>query len=319
MKRNLCLTLLVFFILSACQPGPDGQWQAATATQAPTLTLEPTSTWTPAPTPTPEVVYKINPNLPIMDLGEFVKNYERYTKDFSTITFDDILTGKILEEGKKYVEQNKIFGDEIFQNDLYLNGIRGFGKPEIDGGEFDPLFVDLLETWVTQEKPETRPFKIISFFAIDDNAFFDKLGVDPYENDKDFWSFRGITIKNPNVNPLWAVLIAYHNPSGEVTPFVAVGDIFSMVDGSDIAKTEKFNTPADEEPYPIFFYDYIKVTMPEENIGRFNLFLTYSIYKNYPELKPDPKLVQKWASTEEMPKDLQNSLFGINLSSYNLW
>ena len=113
MKRNSYFTLMVLFILSACQPSPDGQGQAATATQAPTLTLEPTSTWTPAPTPTPEVVYKINPNLPVMDLGEFVKNYERYTKDFSTITFNDILSGKILEEGKKYVEQNKIFGDEM--------------------------------------------------------------------------------------------------------------------------------------------------------------------------------------------------------------
>jgi len=30
-------------------------------------------------------------------------------------------------------------------------------------------------------------------------------------------------------------------------------------------------------------------------------------------------LNQKWASTEEMPQDLQNSLLGIDLNPYYLW
>jgi hypothetical protein len=264
-------------------------------------------------TPTPEITYKINGNFPKIDLGEFVNNYEKYASSFSSVTFEDFTSGKILENEMKYISTHTIFSSDIFQNSFYLNGLRGVGKPERDGGEFDPLFVDIFTDTTNNKNPEKRPFKILSLYEIKDDAFFNQLGFTPFENDKDMWSYRGISITNPNVNPIWLVTFAYHNPSGDITLVHTITDIFQFIDWTDVLYSGKFNYKKGQDILPGFYYDYIKVTMPEKRIRNFlNEYVTYPIYQDFPELKPNTKMIKEWVTTREIPKELQSSLFGLH-------
>jgi len=312
MKRNFYFFIIVLFILSACQPSPGGQGQAATAMQTITATARPTAILPPTATPTPEASYKINGNFPKIDLGEFVNNYEKYARNFPSITFEDFTSGKILENEMKYISTHTIFSSDIFQNSFYLNGLRGVGKPERDGGEFDPLFVDIFTDNTTNKNPEKRPFKILSLYEIKDDVFFNQLGFTPFEHDKDLWSYRGISITNPDVSPIWLVTFAYHNPSGDITLVHTITDIFRFVDWTDVIYSGKLGFPGGQDVLHGFYYDYIKVTMPEERIRNYqNEFITYPIYQDFPDLKPKVEMVKEWVKKGEMPKELQYSLLGL--------
>jgi len=319
MKRNFYFCFIVLFILSACQPSPGGQGQAATAMQTKTSTVKPTATLPPTATPTPEIVYKPNANMPKVDLVEFDKNYEKYIEAFPVISFDEILSGKLLEQEQKYIQENNTFGDNIFQSNLFLNWLVGFGS-DSDGGTFDPLFVDLDTSMTTHTKPETRPFSILSFYRIKDfDSFAKGWGINTFNNDRYNFGPFGAELTNEKVQPIMLVTYKYHNRDGQVTLIHSLIDIVDYIFLQDAMKNGRLGMPKGSEMYPIFNYGFRKVTMPEENIKKWNPYITYFVYKTYPELMPDENYVNEWINTEQMPIEIQKFVFQTRPNSIFIW
>lgn len=289
---------MVLFILAACQPSPEGQGQAVTASQNPTLTPEPTLTNTPEPTPTPEVSYRINTNLPIMGYRETAKKTDQLERQFSTITWEDFSSGKLLEFELDYISQNPVFTDEVNNNGITLDRFHAEGVL----GTFEKHFVDIVTDY--QNNPATRPIKIISYYVFKDEKFFENMGIHPMEIAS--WVDGGW--------PFWMVTWAYHNPDGETVLGHSLVDIFSHNECLYSLKIGRYSPPNSEyRPTPIFKYSDIK--MDEADINRISDLAVYRIYQEYPEFQPDEAMVKDWIKTQEMSKELQTKLFSLSWHS----
>ena len=225
MKRNSYCILMVLFILAACTQ-PEAEPQAATATQEATATFAPTSTITPEPTPTPEIKeIKMNPKFPeTTGTGESFGDAISVTPEneylYTTITLDDLLSGRLLEREKEYIEKNPPFTDSVIPVKKLSYHERNYQEDHPDRmmGEADNvknLYINKDSELRYYNNPETRPLKIISYYPLEINEFLEKeIGWD--EKYLTFTSYK------------WVVSWAYQNPSGKVTIGHSLVDIRSL-------------------------------------------------------------------------------------------
>lgn len=301
MKRNFYFCFMVLFILSACQPSPGGQGQAATATRIAISTSAPMPTKTVEikATPTSEVSFKINSEFEFLSYQELSNNYDNIVAKYSNVTWEDIVSGKLFMFEQKYIQDNPIFdSNKIVNIPLFLNGSHiGNGY-----GEIDHLYVDFLSTYLAKSSPESRTIKIVSYFQFKDKEFFTNLGINPEENNKNYYF-------SDKWAP-WLITWAHKNSDGKIKLIHSIVDIFSFSDSA-------INLyPKGRDIRPGFVYDYTKVKMSDENIRKDNNFIAYSVYQNYPQYKPDKRLIEEWVKTGNVSEDLQISIFQLYCLHY---
>lgn len=295
MKRNIYYTLIVLFILAACGKA-EVEPRAATATQIPTLTPEPTRSRTPEPTlsPTPEGLKFID------EINE--SDYWQFER-FSRITFDDFTSGRLLKAEKEWPEQNP-FSDEVvpikpIELLTHESGVAPPGKP--DEKYFDITFQTLNSMFQEEHRinPESRPFKIISFYVLWDLDFFKTIGI----NDKVLEESRIFgASKEKEYATLGIMSWTWKNQDGsEVIGHSLMSFNSSLFQGQN----EK----------EMLYYPIVDVYNFKENV-KDNLIHTtkmlFFIYEKYPELKPT-ELSKEWLKTGNMPQELENKLFGVML------
>jgi len=322
MKRNLYFTLMVLFILSACQPSPDGQGQAATATQAPTLTLEPTSTWTPVLTLTPESIQIVD-KIPIISKETLQKNinpyeYENYFKnnglkissEYSSIKMDDFTSGEIIKKEQEFISKHPPFSGKVKNNGLWVPK----SWSDVHNENMVAFFSDYLYVF----NPTMRHLKLISIYKIDDENFFTEIGVnlsslinDPYYG-LDMNNITEDEKRNAESMYFWLATWAYQNPDGDVKLIHAFVQNFYLFTYDYLSISYDMNPYCDTQSsfMPRFVYDYkFKKNSDSDEKNRIYHVLGF-IYENRPDLKPDNRLVGKWVETREFHDDLQNKLFG---------
>ena len=296
MKKNLCFILMVFFILSACTPSPAGQEQAATATQEATATMIPTSTWTPEPTPTPEPSYIINTDLPALSYYDMKAQVEQVAKNFSSITFEDFTSGRLLAFEQKYIAENPIFNEEVQSKKITKGNGESFGPAS---GTYKSDTIVYESSGINRDNINTRPLRILSYYVLDDPEFFKSIGFDP-------------EMYNEKKLPFWLVTWAVHNEDGTTTLGHSLMDVINY--SSSLEKVKRYNKPfslpEDDLFLPQPIYKYHDLEIKEGMMGKVTDLAPYLIYQMYPELQPDEELVDSWIKTRQMPEDLEGEIFG---------
>jgi len=292
MKRNLYRIFIVLFILAACVPIPQRLDQAATATQEATVTTEPTSTWTPEPTPspTPEGIKLIN----TISLKEFPK-----FKEYSRITLEDFTSGKLLELERKWLEENPFPEDAVPLTNLKFKEVPT-GMSATAGSEryfdIDTYNVQFFLGNVDYSDPSTRPMKVISYYVLWDEKFFDSIGI----TDEVIIDNRSYGVEEENKYASLGIMTwAWLNPDGST---VICHSLINFGNGQII------ENDGNGIIMPLVdVYNY-KENIPENSIVEFKSI--FQIYLQYPELKP-LDLSKEWVRTKIMPEEMQNKLFGV--------
>ena len=284
MKRNLYFIPLVLFILSACT-GEGSQVQTATAMQGETKTPKPTPTKEPTSTPIPEIRIETDPTVE--------------TDKLPVVTYEDFVTGKVMEAERKYLETyNPFNGNEIWPDNFKVTPIsidKGIGNIIKFGDTTPPL----KETYF--KNPYLFPARNLFYFRI--------------TLPKDFFPFP--------ITPA-AKAENYNFDYNYGIPFILVGQVWPNPDSQSENPNDKyrvlhylyfyynntFYVPGDLSKtfLPLPFYS-MKIEKFENNNDYFKdifFMIQKTLYQKYYKGDIPTKYFDQWLKTNRIPKELEN-------------
>ena len=307
--KRLGYAFAVMQLANACNQVLPPTTQVAETAPLPTQIPTEKPTVIPTEKPTQES-FKMNPELPPhIAVKDIYANY-------SIVTLEDLLSGKLLEQQLDYIQKNQIFSDKVIStNQLLLQS--SLAKSSYWNKSYQEYFINFPKSKNYSTDSETRPFKVISYYIFQDIALFTNLIggriSDLPTTEQEGWGKK-------HSFPYWIISWAYYNPSGKVSVvngLLQLGTLRRINENSLIPKKIPFE---DFKILPTYKYnDYKTNPLASEEEKRSQPFLLNKLFEKYPALIPDEKMVKKWAEKGEMPDELQKKIFARNYSLITTW
>ena len=256
---------------------------------------------------------KVNNIFPKNEVERSGSNIEDFP-NYSVVSIENITSGKLAKVGEAWIEENPFPSEaipakhaEINQHKMKL--IRASTNVEYN---IVSRYINILSSKEYQNNPNTRPFKIISFYRlVFDSNLFDKIGWDSTNPRAEIWAKQNF----------WIIQWAYLNPSGKTTICQSFVDIFQynvMYASLKEKLPQLYREGRDVKFLPVIGYSQRNDAGDKIMAESEPEFILDTIYNNYPELKPEPYLGE-FSKTMEIPKETQNKLFGVEYQVTSYW
>lgn len=244
------------------------QWYDATKDRINTVEVKPEAIKTPEAPQREEI--RITNTVSMEDFPKFSK--------LSRVDLEDLTSGKLAEVERKWLEENPFPENIKPLSNIQLRD----EKIEITGWyTIEHKFVYLFFPFEYHEK-DSRPYKIISFYVLEDKDLFNSLSF----SDESVFGSKKLGIMS------WAWL----NPDKST---VIVHSLINLRNANLLDGDDFFEYPGVD----FNIYDEIDPSTVDE------IKSIMKIYSVNPELKP-LELAKEWASTKNMPKEMELKLLG---------